>query len=189
MSRRSGLRYGSCCLLLLGGFALARQFWKTSPRDSTRPVNDAAPVEEKQVRGDSLAPLLRHGQTVRVAMGYYLRHPVQDNDIVLVRYAGNPKPLIKVVRGLPGSDISLEDAGAGRWRLRVAGRTLRNSEGKDYLLDERARRMLALYIRDYRGVIPPDAYLVLGDNPFGSLDSTRFGLLARSQLVAKALLP
>ena len=48
--------------------------------------------------------------------------------------------------------------------------------------------MISLYIKDYKGIIPPDTYLILGDNPFGTYDSTRFGLIDKSNIVGKVLL-
>jgi type IV secretory pathway protease TraF len=45
--------------------------------------------------------------------------------------------------------------------------------------------MLSLYEKDYKGVIPENAYLLLGNLIFGSLDSTHFGLIDKSGIVAK----
>jgi hypothetical protein len=42
--------------------------------------------------------------------------------------------------------------------------------------------MLELYMHDYRSVIPADAFLVLGGAPEGTDDSTRCGLIARSDI-------
>jgi len=45
--------------------------------------------------------------------------------------------------------------------------------------------MLSLYERDYKGVIPENAYLLLGNRASGSVDSTTFGLVDKSGIVAK----
>ena len=45
--------------------------------------------------------------------------------------------------------------------------------------------MLSLYERDYQGKIPEDAYLVLGDNINGSLDSRNFGLIGKQDILGK----
>lgn len=146
-----------------------------------------APVE-KLVRGDSLAPLLKSGDAVQVLEGYYGDHRVERGDLVVIRWAGRQSPLLKIARGLPGDALSLERApGSKGWHLWINGRAARNSEGRPYLLDERAQRMTGLYVRDYGGTIPAESYLVLGDQPSGSLDSTRFGLIHRSALVGKAI--
>ena len=45
--------------------------------------------------------------------------------------------------------------------------------------------MLELYINDYQGVIPANAYLILGNQAEGSLDSIRFGLIGKEGIVGK----
>ena len=46
-------------------------------------------------------------------------------------------------------------------------------------------RLLALYEKDYQGVIPAGAFLILGNAPGGSLDSTQFGLVSQEDLEGK----
>jgi type IV secretory pathway protease TraF len=45
--------------------------------------------------------------------------------------------------------------------------------------------MLSLYERDYKGIIPENAYLLLGNNISNSIDSTVFGLVDKSGIIAK----
>jgi type IV secretory pathway protease TraF len=45
--------------------------------------------------------------------------------------------------------------------------------------------MLSLYEKDYKGVIPKNAYLLLGNRISGSVDSTTFGLVEKSDIIAK----
>ena len=47
--------------------------------------------------------------------------------------------------------------------------------------------MLALYIKNYKGIIPARSYLILGNLPEGSVDSTRFGLIDQSALIGKVV--
>lgn len=68
----------------------------------------------------------------------------------------------------------------------VSGETLKNSQSEPYLLGEGGYRILSLYERDYKGIIPPDTYLILGNLASGSLDSTRFGLVGKSDILGKA---
>lgn len=46
--------------------------------------------------------------------------------------------------------------------------------------------MLELYARSYP-VIPQDAYMILGNQIEGTLDSSRFGLVAKQDIVGKVL--
>ena len=45
-------------------------------------------VEKKQVRGNSLSPLVNDGDKIKALYGYYNCHPIKRDDIVLVRYSG-----------------------------------------------------------------------------------------------------
>jgi len=141
-------------------------------------------VEKKQVRGNSLSPLVNDGDKIKALYGYYNCHPIKRNDIVLVRYSGNKYPLIKIVKGIPNDSFHLKKVKNG-WQILVNGKVLKNSEGKAYLLNEQRKKMLFLYEKDYHGVIPENAYLVLGNLPEGSMDSTRFGLIGKSSIIAK----
>ncbi|MBI1961439.1 MAG: signal peptidase I, partial [Parcubacteria group bacterium] len=44
-----------------------------------------------------------------------------------------------------------------------------------------------LYVRDYAGVVPGGAYLVLGNRATGSDDSTVFGLIDANRIKGKVL--
>ena len=57
------------------------------------------------------------------------------------------------------------------------GEAIKNSEDYLYALDSSEYRTLCLYEKDYNGVIPSDAYLILGNFPQGSCDSTQIGLV------------
>lgn len=141
-------------------------------------------VEARTVRGHSLAGLLGDGETVEILFGYFGCHPVGREDVVAYAYAGNPAPIIKVVKGLPGDSFGLEQS-TGGWRILVNGSVVTNSRKEPYLLDANSHRMLALYERDYHGRIPRDAYLILGNLATGSLDSSRFGLVGKRDLLGK----
>ena len=143
-------------------------------------------VEEAEVRGDSLSPLFKAGVLVRIYYGYYDKHEVQRGDIVVCRFSFSRDPLIKIARAVPGDRFALEERPDGVSLLLVNGAVLENSAGRPYEFTGRRKRMLGVYARDYRGVIPPGSYLLLGDAAEGSLDSGRFGLAAREVIVGKA---
>jgi len=141
-------------------------------------------IEQKQVRGSSLSPLVNDGDKIKALYGYYNCHSIKRDDIVLVRHSGNKYPLIKIVKGIPNDSFHLKKVKNG-WQILVNGEVLKNSEGKAYLLNEQRKKMLFLYEKDYNGIIPENAYLVLGNLPEGSMDSTRFGLIGKSSIIAK----
>ena len=146
-----------------------------------------ARAETAVVRSGSMSPLLRDGDNVRVYYGFYDTHEVERGDLAVCRFSFRRDPVIKLVRAVPGDRFALQELPDGGARLVVNGAVLVNSAGTPHKFSGRRKRMLALYARDYGGVIPPGAYLLLGDNSEGSLDSGRFGLAAREALVGKAL--
>ena len=141
-------------------------------------------LETVIVRGDSLAPFLLAGQEVKICRGYYRSHPVERNDVVLVDYAGNENDLIKIVKGVAGDRLALQEEDVSRgWNILINGKVLSNSEGRDYVITGKRYKMISLYA----GVIPENVYLILGNVPSGSLDSTRFGLIDERQIVAMVM--
>ncbi len=150
-------------------------------------TSSSCPVqtEERTVEGTSMTPLVKPGETVKVLLGYYACRSIERGDIVLYRYAGDPNPLVKMVQAVPGDHWSLENKN-GYFLILVNSRVLRNSEGKEYQIPD-TNKMLPLYTQSYP-VIPKDAYLILGDEIGGSLDSTHFGLVGQSDILGKVIL-
>lgn len=146
---------------------------------------------EFTVQGNSLKGLLEPNAKVTGEMGYYACHDAARGDVVLYKYAGDPNPIIKIIRGIPGDAFALSPTPPGfspqGWFILINGAILTNANDKQYITDARGERMLSLYVRDYHSVIPPDAYLILGNLPEGSIDSTRFGLVGKSDLMGKVL--
>ena len=143
-------------------------------------------AEERIVRGGSLSPLIESGDTVKVLFGYYNCHKIKRNDVVAYYYAGNKDPLIKIVRGVPGDSFKLEQTEQGAWYIIINGKILKNSAGEPYLVSGKRYEMLALYEKDYKGVIPEQAYLIMGNLISGAMDSTRYGLVHKNDILAKA---
>lgn len=143
-------------------------------------------LEERIVRGNSLAPLVKSGQTVRVLFGYYECNEIQRDDVVLYNFAGSKTPLIKIVRGVPGDSFKLEQTKRGAWHIIINGEVLKNSVGQNYLISGKRYEMLALYEKDFKGKIPAGAYLLLGNITSGATDSTRFGLVSKRDILGKA---
>lgn len=140
--------------------------------------------ETREVRGDSMTPLIPDGQMIQLLSGYYACHPLERNDVVVLQDASDTTPLIKMVRALGGDALHLAQVDGG-WQIRINDQVLLTSDGRPYLLDEQRSQMLRLYEDDYHGVIPQGTIIVLGDHPGGTLDSTRFGLVSQKEILGK----
>ncbi len=138
--------------------------------------------------GTSLTGVVDDGAKVTLEKGYYNCQPVKRGDIVAYDYGGSDIPIIKIVKGIPRDTFSLEKEG-DYWNLFINGRIVKNSKEEPYTLNKDHHRMLALYEKDYGGVIPADAYLILGNLAGGSVDSTRFGLVGKSDFLGRIRLP
>ena len=149
-------------------------------------VTNACPTtrEQKIVQGDSLHGLLNNGTKVTAQMGYYKCHQAKAGDIVLYHYGGDPNPLIKVVRAVPGDRLALQTTSAGIHIL-VNGNVLTTSSGTPFNLLASSARLLELYVNDYHGAIPNNSYLIMGNLVGGSTDSSQFGLISGADLLGK----
>jgi signal peptidase I len=136
--------------------------------------------------GDSLAGIVKNGEQVKVIKNYYACKDVQRGDIVVYGYAGGTQPLAKVIKAIPGDKFELKKSGQG-WNILVNGSPAKNSQGQAYLLSEQPYRLLSLYAKDYGGAVPGGAYLIMGDEVGGSLDSSRFGLVDKSDFLGKVV--
>ena len=162
--------FASALLLSLAGPAFAR---------------DCAPkIEQREARGASLAGLSSSSGTIKIDFGFYSCNDVQRED--LVAYAENAVTIVKIVKGLPGDKFHLEQAGDG-WRILINGEPAENALKEPYLLNERGYKLLSLYERGYDGVIPPNDYLLLENLAGGALDSGRFGLIDKDDILGKVL--
>ena len=64
---------------------------------------------------------------------------------------------------------------------------MKNSEGIPYLVSGKKYEMLALYEPGYAvNGVNENTYLILGEIPSGTVDSTRFGFISGSEIIAKA---
>lgn len=137
------------------------------------------------VRGQSLSGVIEEGQTVKLLRNFYNCNPVQRGDIIAYNLSGRTEPIIKIVKGLPGDEFKLEQNQRGGYNIIINNKILTVSTGAPYELPVGRQQMLELYIHDYNGVIPPDAYLIFGNLSSGSLDSTRFGLVGKEGIAGK----
>jgi len=142
---------------------------------------------EQIVRGQSLSGLIEEGQTIKTLKGFYNCNPVRRGDVIVYAYSGQPEPIIKIARGLPGDTFALAKNKQGGYNIIINNQAVKTSSGQTYELPEGRQAMLELYSSDYQGVIPPNGYLILGNQAAGSLDGTRFGLVGKEGIVGKAI--
>lgn len=142
---------------------------------------------EYTISGSSLSGIIESGQKVYIIKGYYDCHPVQRNDVVAYgyNYAKDINLIIKVVKAIPGDVWTLQPDENGNLII-VNGQPLKNSYGDNYVIPFEKSAMLTLYVQSYP-TIPSDAFLILGNQTQGTVDSTRFGLIGLKDIVGKVI--
>ena len=143
-------------------------------------------IKSYTIRGNSMFPMLKEGDKVKIFLGYYETNEVKRNDVVLTEFLWRENPLLKIVRGLPGDELVIKKSDGG-FNIFINNQILTNSEGVSYIIDSKGANLLGLYAKDYEGKIPDGAYLILGDDYLGSLDSTDFGLVGKSNFKGKVV--
>lgn len=149
---------------------------RTTPCDSK--------IEVKYVMGDSMDPLLQHGEMILVDRDYYRCHEIERGDLVLVEYPGRERLLVKQVKGIPTDRFHFQVIKSD-YILYVNDVEVTNSLGQIYTFDEVGSRALQAYAKADGGIISPDRYLILGEQLDLSLDSTEYGLFSRNQIVGR----
>lgn len=142
--------------------------------------------EDWKVNGSSLHNLIENGDSIQIARGYYECRTVQRGDVVMINHASSRNPLIKIVHAIPGDtwDLVVKETG---YAIVVNGKETKTTTGEPYRIAKERIGVLELYKHDYGETIPEDTYLVLGNIPGGTLDSTSFGLITASEISGKVL--
>ena len=140
-------------------------------------------TELKEVRGDSLYPLIKSGQQVELLYDYYKCHIIKREDVVAYNYSGNSNSIIKIIKAIPEDRLKLEKVN-NSFQIIVNDISLRDSEGELYKIDESKIKMLELYSKNYP-TLPKDTYLILGNQISGTLDSTKFGMIHKDNILGK----
>ncbi len=174
-----------------GVIALVAFFYIRGNKKEIRITHDTSCItgtEEKTVTGDSMQGVIESGAKVRMLPGYYQCNDAKRGDIVVFRYAEKTEPIIKIIKAIPGDRFIVKQE-KGASRVLVNDKELTNSRGEPYIINDAFARLLSLYVDDYRGVVPKDAYLIFGNLAEGSFDSTRLGLVGRADIIGKVMMP
>ncbi|MFC1596146.1 signal peptidase I [Candidatus Margulisiibacteriota bacterium] len=142
--------------------------------------------ELRTIRGSSMSGVAEAGDIVDIYFGYYSCYPVTRNDLIIYKHPAHKTPIFKMVKGVPGDSFALQKNN-NVWNIMLNGEVLRNNKGNPYIMRGNRHKMLEIYVNDFKGLIPPTAYLVLGNTPSGSLDSTRFGLIDKKNFIGKVV--
>lgn len=140
--------------------------------------------ESREVRGASLGDQLKEGTEVTLLKGYYKCNEPKLGDIIAFNASGYADPVIKVVKAVPGDTFALSKTEEGN-RLIINGKVAQTFDGTPYTLSDNRYKFLKMYEDGFKGIVPADAYILLGNVPSGSIDSIFYGFIARRHLIGK----
>lgn len=128
------------------------------------------------VRGGSMEPNFYSGDYLIIDEISYRFYQPQRGDVIVFKAPQNPSQrFIKRIIGLPNEVVEIDNGKI----------TIYNSEGVGQILDESDY----LFQQDFSDLskvkLGPDEYFVLGDNRGLSLDSRKWGLLPRENIIGK----
>lgn len=130
-----------------------------------------------EVRGNSLSPIVESGQTLLVNENYSECGGIKKEDLIVYNWTGNEDPIVKKVKAVPGDPVQLDGC-----NIKVNGEKIETTTGEPYCISGNRRSMIGLYTsQNITG------YLLLGNQPGGTLDSTRFGIVEGRAILGKVI--
>lgn len=122
-----------------------------------------------------MEPVLHNGQTILVNKLAYKNifssnSLPEEDDIIIFRTPIDNKLVVKRCRLLPGESVNINRDG---WLLVDDEEFFLTNSQKDRLIQN--------------PVIPDDYIMVLGDNPFHSVDSRDYGYISASRILGKVI--
>ena len=133
------------------------------------------------VRGDSMYDTLKDREVLFLSKISYRVHSIERFDILVIKDKGGDY-IIKRAIGLPGDNVEYRDD-----VLYINDKKYDKKFTDDVTEDFTLEDICEINGDMCNGKIPDDMYLVLGDNRDVSADSRVKGLIARDQIVGKAV--
>ena len=125
-----------------------------------------------EVQGDSMMPALLNGETHFLNRWAYHFRPPRRGEVIVIRDPGYSDFAVKRVVGIPGEQIEIHDG-----LVFIDGHLFKEPYLPRHVQTFPAKGMRWAY------KIPPNHFLVLGDNRDNSLDSRYYGGVHRVQVI------
>ncbi len=142
-------------------------------------------IQPHRVRGDSMDPTLINNELILTDKLTYRFTEPKRGDIVVFKYPDAPQyEYIKRLIGLPGEKIEIKNGEIVIYNKKHPGGLALN---EDYLPSNTLTMGNKAILGNQVISIPPNKYVVLGDNRNQSSDSRTWGYVPRKNIVGKAL--
>ncbi len=133
-----------------------------------------------RIKGHSMEPNFHDGELILTNKISYQLHPPQRGDVIVFRAPmEEDKDYIKRIIGLPGEKVMVKDGS-----VYINGKLLK----EPYLAPE-VRTKGSYYLPDgQEKIVPPNSYVVMGDNRPYSSDSREWGPVPEKNIIGKTWL-
>jgi len=171
------LKFITVAVLIVGivfGFYLWQNYgWKIGIDDS------CVKLEEHNISGVSMAPLLKDGERVKGLTGYYNCNEIKRGEIAILKFLSREETFVKKIAGVPGDELVFADN-----QLKLNGEILTNSVSEPYLFSEVSQRIISIPLK--AGIIPEGKYFILAEEITASaFDSRQFGFVEKEHLIGR----
>jgi signal peptidase I len=139
-----------------------------------------------KVSGNSLSPIVKEGEKLKTLFGFYDCNIIQTGDFVLYRF-GEKISYVKFVVGKYNDTFGIIKNQNGKYNITINNTILTNLNNVPYELEEYKTKMLRLELKQTGGVIPRGRFFIMGNLVEGSYDSTYYGLVHRTNILAKVV--
>jgi len=140
-------------------------------------------IEEHNIAGASMDPLLVDGQRVKGLVGYYDCNPIERDQIAVLAFQTREELFVKRIAGIGGDKLEFTD---GEGQLKINGEIAKNSSGEPYLFSEASQRIITIPLKD--GRIQEGRYLILSEEKGpNSFDSRQFGFAEKEHLKGRVI--
>ncbi|MBS8122158.1 signal peptidase I [Candidatus Vampirococcus lugosii] len=155
--------------------------------DNTSLQDDCVNNDYYEINGISMQPILKNGDKVLIAEGYYqCGGDIKRNDIVIYDAASTESIIIKQVKVMPNDKVEFIENEQGEINIIVNDQVLKNEENNSYIINENQERMMSLYINN--GKLQSNSYFIFGQQQRGgSFDSRSLGAVSLSGMKGKLI--
>jgi signal peptidase I len=137
-----------------------------------------------QIKGHSMSPLIKNNEKITFYPNFYhkCKKKPKKQDLVAYDYKGDPLLIIKQIKATDQDIIEIQPNG----NLKINGQILVNSTNTPYIFTKNEQNLINLYLTNHK--IPPNSFLIFGDNLNNSNDSRKFGAIHFNDIRGKFLI-
>lgn len=137
-------------------------------------------VQPHQVIGNSMLPNFYDKEYILTdKISYHTREPKRGEVIVFKSPEDKDKDFIKRIIGLPGERIKIQNG-----KIFINDLLLM----ENYIDKDLQTPAGKFFLENQEFIIPPNAFIVLGDNRLNSSDSRSWGVIEKKEIIGRAIL-